>query len=133
MVLPITSAGRFCPLGPRGMVTPNYGRAGELREQPTGPERAATRVWAATGDLTATGVKPSATFKMMHYRKSLLPCGLWGIMSKAERASLDKYRDRDLHVSGGRLTRPLAMSSGRNGASSVEVLFSLQRRLRPHR
>jgi len=44
-------------------------------------------------------------------------------MSKAERASLDKYRDRDLHVSGGRLTRPLAMSSGRNGASSVEVLF----------
>jgi len=46
-------------------------------------------------------------------------------MSKAERASLDKNRDRDLHVSGGRLTRPLAMSSGRNGASSVEVLFSI--------
>ena len=67
------------------------------------------------------------------YGRAYFPCGLWGIMSKAERASLDKYRDRDLHVSGGRLTRPLAMSSGRNGASSVEVLFSLQRRLRPRR
>jgi hypothetical protein len=46
------------------------------------------------------------------YRKSLLTCGLRGIMSKPAGASLDKYRDRDLHVSGGRLTRPLATSSG---------------------
>jgi hypothetical protein len=98
----------------------------------SGPQHAQCQHYRS-GDLTATGVKPSATFKMMHYRKSLLPCGLWGIMSKAERASLDKYRDRDLHVSGGRLTRSLAMSSGRNGASSVEVLFSLQRRVRSRR